>query len=343
MKPWVKIASGISLSAGIIGFIVAWDTVIKENIDSEEVVIVKPGMEIGPHEPITEDKIMVEKRDRSTLVEGAVRSSELSEIIGYETKSTLIGNEIITKREIDFERLVPDPQKGEAVRPIPNEWIYAKPSTLRRKDLIDIYLFPSEKLKDGSAVTSNPPSVNGSAQNPKGTTPSNAVANDVILYNGLSPEQKARLKEIMEEHEKEQQQYAAERNEIAAMKKVEEPKEAPVNQKVMGQKEERILDQDKVRTRIMQELGMGQQEWAQLVQQGDIPILVDIPVLYAKDNAGNEITDQAPDEKKSPSENEKRLYASGTITNLEVLMDEDEYRLLKDYIEKGYLLYITYN
>lgn len=304
-----------------------WDTVIKDRIDSVDVVVVKPGVVIEKNGVLTSSMLMVEKRNRSTLVEGAAH--ELSEVVGFETKRTLYGNSILSVRDVEFQALTPDPNKGESIRPIPNQWIYASPSTIRREDKIDFYLF--KIYKDGETPTDTS-----------------------IEYQGLSPEQKMKLNEIHTENEKENEEYQAEREKIAANKGIELPKKtvstediektleeaksafSEVNSVLKG---EELADtsQDNLRKHVMKELNLTEQEWKSLMEHGDIPLLVDVPIIYVKDGSGNEILNG------ENSTEEKRLTSTGPVTDLEVILNEDEYRLIKEYMEKGYKLYISYN
>jgi hypothetical protein len=332
MKPRLKIILGFSIFLFTIGFIILWDTVIKVRIDSVSVAIVRPGVVIEKNTVIYEDMIMVEKRDRGSLIEGVVYEEEIEGIIGYETKQQLYGNSIISKRYIDFEGITPSSSKGEAIRPIPNEWIYASPSTLRRKDYIDFYLFKSDEMikEQGRNQEQN------------------------VTYFGLSPEQELKLRELNEQIDEENKQYQKERESIALDKDMElqNTEQQTKSTEELFEETERVIEetdavikgeklsgthQELQRERIMKALGISQQEWSVLVKKGDIPILVDIPIIYVKDGAGNEI------QNGENSTQEERLTATGSISDLEVLMNEDEYRLLKGYMELGFRIYISYN
>jgi hypothetical protein len=323
MKPWVKITIAIMLSVLTIVFIIVWDTVIKERIDSVKVVVVRPGVVIEEHEVISKDKLLLENRKKNSLIEGAVYKME--EVVGFEANQQLYGNSILSKRQLDVDSLSADPKKGEAIRPIPNEWIYASPSTIRRKDRIDFYLFKPE-ADDKNQNEQNDQSVQ---------------------YQGLSPEQKVKLEELNKQNEQENEKYEKERNNIAAAKDIEieensnsiedsETKSAKEEPTIKGEKLDSSI-QEKRRKQIMKALKLKENEWDGLVEKGDIPLLVDIPIIYAKDGSGNEI------QNGENSTEEKRLNSTGMVQDLEVLLNEDEYRLIKKYMEKGYKLYITYN
>jgi hypothetical protein len=328
MKPWLKITIGLSLFIFTIIFIIVWDTMIKDRLDTTSVVVVRPGVTIEKNEIITESKLIIEKRNRSTLIEGSVFAEEMSSIIGYEAKQQLFGNTIFSERYVDFELLEPEPKKGEAIRPIPSSWIYARPSTLRRKDYIDFYLFKPEGMM---------------------------MANPKQYYEGLSPEQRLVLDEVDRQLKLENEKYQDEREGIAEEKGIDVIKDDSNILKETAELLEEIelatekvdatikgekitgTDQEIIRNGIMKSLNLSNEEWLQFVEYGEIPILVDIPIVYAKDGSGNEILNG------ENSSEEKRFTSTGAVSDLEVILNEDEYRLLKKYIELGYQVYISYN
>ncbi|WP_066412862.1 hypothetical protein [Sutcliffiella cohnii] len=140
MKPSIKIALGIFTALSVMAFIVIWDFVWKDSIDSVEVVVVKPGETIELKEAVSTDKVAIERRQKKDLVGDVVYASDLESIIGVDAAQLIVSNSMISSQMLDFDNLIPDPNKGEAIRPIPAEWIYAAPGSLRRKDRVDIYL-----------------------------------------------------------------------------------------------------------------------------------------------------------------------------------------------------------
>ena len=260
MKPWIKISLGLLLAASVIAFIVVWDVYLKDKIDSVDVVVVKPGITIDSHEPITESMLAVEKRNRASLIPGTLTPQDVEEIIGFETKYPLIGNMIMSKHFVDFDQLIPNPEKKESIYPIPNEWIYVLPSTLRRKDKIDIYMI-QDIGKDGD--------------------PNQSRSGSTLTLEQI--------------------------NKLAA------------NDKLSGTRKQ------------------------ELIKLGAIPALLDIPIVYAKDASGNEISTNNSADNKLKATEEERYYSTGVVTNLELLLTEDQYRTILEFIKKGNKMYITYN
>lgn len=264
MKPWIKISLGVLLSLTVIAFIIVWDVYLKDKIDSVEVVVVKPGLYIDRHTPIQENMLLVEERKKSTIIPNALLPHEIKDVIGLEVKHPLLGNMMVSKSFFDHDNLIPNPDKKEAIYPIPDKWIYAMPSTLRRKDHIDIYFVENpEKM---AASQSN----NGQPIQPKST---------------LTIEQI---------------------NQLAAS----------------GQ--------------------LSQSRKQELIELGFMPALMDIPIIYAKDSSGNEIATNN-EEGKLKATDEKRFYSTGMVSNLELLLTEEQYRIIWQSVREGYLLYITYN
>jgi len=155
VKPGVKIVLGISLSVLTMSFVVMYDLYIKERIDSEEVVVVKAGQEIKKNERITRSMIAVERRSKQSIISDAIPASEFGTLLTKTAGQTIVGNSMISKKMIDYDLLIPDPDSGEAIRPITDEMIYSQPGSLRRKDRIDIYLVKKKEESGNVNVASS--------------------------------------------------------------------------------------------------------------------------------------------------------------------------------------------
>lgn len=159
MKQGLKIAFGILLAVIVMAFTPIYDIYIKDRIDSVDVVVVKAGNEIEATEPITADKLQVESRRKQDLVEGTILAGDIKQVIGYDAGQLLVGNAIISKDMVDYDKLVPNEKEGEAIRPIVSDMIFAMPGSVRRKDTIDIYLVSNSLIgqyaKEESAASSS--------------------------------------------------------------------------------------------------------------------------------------------------------------------------------------------
>ncbi|PMC36256.1 hypothetical protein CJ195_15700 [Bacillus sp. UMB0899] len=73
------------------------------------------------------------------------------------------------------------------------------------------------------------------------------------------------------------------------------------------------------------------------------PLLENVTVVYAKDSSNREVTNEVGEGTAKSSESE-RLNATGTISDLEVILNEEDFqKLMKEIIENKNKLYITYN
>ncbi|MCM3443578.1 MULTISPECIES: hypothetical protein [Metabacillus] len=73
------------------------------------------------------------------------------------------------------------------------------------------------------------------------------------------------------------------------------------------------------------------------------PVLKDVKVVYVKDSSNREVTNDIGEEKTTTKTSE-RLNATGTISDLEVILNEEDFqKLMKEVIENDKKLYITYN
>lgn len=249
MKPGTKIALGILTAVSVMVFIVVYDVFIKDKIDSVEVVVVKAGTNIKKSEILTEENILIEGRSKQDLIGDVVLAKDIDEVLGYEAAQDMISNSMVSKKMIDYDQIVPDESKGEAIRPIISDMIFAKPGSLRRKDSIDIYL----------------------------------INKDVI------------------------EKYMGTQKDISVPSTVVSSDQA---QKIQGMLSE--------------------------------PILKNVKVVYAKDSSNREVTN-AKEEEKVKKESE-RLNATGNITDIEVILNEEEFHnLMKEVMQNGNKLYITYN
>lgn len=145
----LKVVASIGMSVLTISGIVAYDLVIRDRALSTEVVVAKDKIE--QHTVFDMSNLVVERRNKNQLVEGYVTPDEINTILGKDAAVAVLKNQMISTEFVDFINLTPDPKKNEAIRPIPSEWIYALPGSLRRKDVISIY---AVKDKDKETTSS---------------------------------------------------------------------------------------------------------------------------------------------------------------------------------------------
>ncbi|MFJ6414447.1 SAF domain-containing protein [Terribacillus saccharophilus] len=134
-----KIFLALGTAVLLLACLPTYELFFKDKMDSVEVLVVNAEEGIKAKDQLTEDNVIVERRRKQDLVAGTALANDFKEVIGKEAGKNLVNNSIVSKEDIDFEDLVPDRSKGEAIRPIVNDMIFAQPGSLRRKDSIDIY------------------------------------------------------------------------------------------------------------------------------------------------------------------------------------------------------------
>ncbi len=238
-----KVLSSVGIMAVTISGVVAYDLVIKPNVLSTEVVVAKELIE--PHTELNSSHLAIERRNKEELVKGYIKPEEMGELYGKDSNVLLLENQVLSKEFIDYENLTPDPTKNEAIRPLPSDWIFAVPGSLRRKDTITIY-----PVKDQDAVSSQTQST-----------------------------------------------------------------QTVTSTDTMTEEEAEKVTPEEIASRFQ-------------------PILKNVTVSYVKTSSNQEVTNEEG--------SKERLNASGTATDIEVNINEEQLKTLVSFIDAGYKLYISY-
>lgn len=154
MKPRTKIILGVFTSLLLLALIPTYDIFLKDKIDSTAVVVVKADTEIKTNQTIEPEMLNIERRRKQDLVDDVVLANEINDITGMEAAELLVSNSMVSKKMIDYDQLLPNPDEEEAIRPIVSDMIYAKPGSLRRKDNIDIYTISGDVTEKRKANAS---------------------------------------------------------------------------------------------------------------------------------------------------------------------------------------------
>lgn len=138
-----KVIASIGVSLLTIAGIGSYEFYIKDKALSMEVVVAKEKIE--KHTDFSQSNLVIERRKKTDLIEGYITPDEIGSLYGRDTNALILANQVISKEFVEFQNLTPDPSKNEAIRPIPSDWIYAMPGSLRRKDTITIYPVKDKK------------------------------------------------------------------------------------------------------------------------------------------------------------------------------------------------------
>lgn len=120
-----------------VGFVFFFEFYLTEKIDTVEVVVAKETIDFKTL--ITEENIRIANVKRGNEVENAIPITAYDSLIGkYASIKIEKGTQLYTDL-IDTYNLVPNSEKGEFVAPIPKEWLFAVPGSLRRTYVADVY------------------------------------------------------------------------------------------------------------------------------------------------------------------------------------------------------------
>lgn len=137
MIPFLLLASGIF-------FIFAFEFYIKDRVNTVPVVVA--ASEISFKEPFSLDNLEITHMKREYMVKDAyVHESSLHELVGQVAAVDISAGTQLYPALIDTFDLVPDHEAGEFIAPIPNEWIFAVPGSLRRSYLADFYAVSNDQ------------------------------------------------------------------------------------------------------------------------------------------------------------------------------------------------------
>lgn len=129
---WYSFLSLLLVALGV-GFVVLWEFYLSEKINTKPVAVATTSLD--PHATITEEHIMIENRHITSLPPDPI--SDPSELIGKEIVYGIDQNDVFSLKKIDEQDVE---IKGLDRVPIPTNWVEALPGTLRRNDLVKIYL-----------------------------------------------------------------------------------------------------------------------------------------------------------------------------------------------------------
>lgn len=137
MKLFIRAIGAILLIAGAIGVGLLMEFYVYPKVDTVEVVIAKETIDFK--KPITADNIEIINVRKGQKIENAIPVTHYKSLIGKYASIKIEKGTQIYSDLIDTYNLVPDSTKGEFVAPIPKDWLFAVPGSLRRTYVADIY------------------------------------------------------------------------------------------------------------------------------------------------------------------------------------------------------------
>lgn len=152
MKTTLNVVLSVLFVAAGVGFVFFFEFYVSEKIDTVEVVVAKETIDFKT--VITEENIQVANVKRGHEVENAIPVTAYESLIGKHASIKIEKGTQIYTDLIDTYNLVPDTSKGEFVAPIPKEWLFAVPGSLRRTFVADVYAISDEEQRIKSQLES---------------------------------------------------------------------------------------------------------------------------------------------------------------------------------------------
>lgn len=177
MKSFLRILLAFLFIAGGVGFVFAFEIYGKEKLDTVQVIIAKETIDFKKE--ITKENIEIVNVRRGLQVDNALPVTQYESLIGKHASIKIEKGTQLYTDLIDTYNLVPDSSKGEFVAPIPKEWLFAVPGSLRRTYVADVYAIGD---KDQAVVQSLVKDAKAQPEN------SDAPANDNdVIATDLTP------------------------------------------------------------------------------------------------------------------------------------------------------------
>lgn len=154
MKKILKFLLPLLLLIGGISFIFVFEFYLKDKVNTVPVLIASEDIKFK--EMLTSENLAITNVRRSEVVNGAyIRMEEvrLTEIFGMLAAIDIQRGTQIYPALIDYYNLVPNEAAGEFIAPIPNQWIFAVPGSLRRSYYADFHVVSDGSRKIGPILT----------------------------------------------------------------------------------------------------------------------------------------------------------------------------------------------
>lgn len=245
-----------------ISFLFLFEFYIKDRVNTKAVIVAS--RDIPFKKQITKDDLTVKLINKDYLIKDTFRPDQMEYLIGTYASIEIKAGTQMYPALVDEYDLVPNESKGEFIAPIPEEWLFAVPGTLKRSYIADIYV----------------------------------VGNDEQL--------------IMERLIRDSQEYSE--NNSKNVPEEENTSEATQNN------DRRSYTSNKTDSYIRAKYK---------------PILKNVRIAHVRDGSNQEIT-------KNPESNDP-YSATSTISTIEIIATDESLSTIRQYVDRGYKLYITYD
>lgn len=154
MKKILKFLLPLLLLIGGISFIFIFEFYLKDKVNTVPVLIASADIQFK--ETLTAENLSITNVRRSEVVNGAylkIDELRLTEMFGKLAAIDIQRGTQIYPALIDHFNLLPNEAEGEFIAPIPDQWIFAVPGSLRRSYFADFHAISDQSRKIGPILT----------------------------------------------------------------------------------------------------------------------------------------------------------------------------------------------
>ncbi|WP_368502678.1 flagellar biosynthesis protein FlgA (plasmid) [Alkalihalophilus sp. As8PL] len=142
MKKSLGVISSILFLTVGAGFVLSYEFYLKDKVNTVDVVVASEN--ISFKDEITQNSFEVASIRKDHVVEGAILASDAQVVQGQQASIDIPKGAQFYQGFLDTYNLIPNEEEGEFIAPVPNQWLFAVPGSLRRSYLADFYVVPTE-------------------------------------------------------------------------------------------------------------------------------------------------------------------------------------------------------
>lgn len=120
-----------------VGVLFAWEFYFKDQIDTVDVIVAKNDIDFKTK--LTADNLKVESIRRENAISDYISPSDEKLVLEQYAAIDIKKGTQLYSELVDTYNLIPNEKKGEFVAPIPDEWLFAVPGSLRKAFIADFY------------------------------------------------------------------------------------------------------------------------------------------------------------------------------------------------------------
>ncbi|HZH60511.1 MAG TPA: SAF domain-containing protein [Metabacillus sp.] len=143
MKKLLKFLLPISILIFGVVVVLGFEFYIKPRVNTVPVVVAK--QDIPFKSKITKENLTIVNVKKDHIVKNAFTPTDVQMIVGSYAAIHISKGTQIYPNLIDQFDLVPDETNGEFVAPIPTDWLFAVPGSLRKTFIADFYAIPNSE------------------------------------------------------------------------------------------------------------------------------------------------------------------------------------------------------